>query len=279
MNKPQAGQAPALRTAHQSLLGWPGPAARRLWGAPAHGLLSELPNIWDPGWSITDTWVMPGRDPGNASLHGVSKTLGLSSAQGHFQEKEKHSLNDKLTWMHWEQAEGCWRICLPHKASSASTRSEGEKGKVGKGEERCQEDGERRHGPAGLAMINSQLNWVYVSLHYPSDRNDGLAHLPFVSGKFSLHPVYYELAGVCLIAFASATPLAEITARLLLQTRHCKAGGVRCAWLLQGSGEGGYEERHSATRGESPTASQASGNPKLSRSQPSDRAMPAPAIH
>lgn len=54
-----------------------------------------------------------------------------------------------------------------------------------------------------------------------SDRNDGLAHLPFISGKFSLHPVYYELAGICLIVFASATQLAEIKALLLLRTKHC----------------------------------------------------------
>lgn len=53
------------------------------------------------------------------------------------------------------------------------------------------------------------------------DENDGLAHLPFISGKVSLHPVYYELAGICLIVFASTTRLAEIKALLLLQTKHC----------------------------------------------------------
>ena len=67
-----------------------------------------------------------------------------------------------------------------------------------------------------------------------SDRNDGLAHLPFISGKFSLHPVYYELAGICLIVFASATQLAEIKALLLLQTKHCNSLQGRRTVLLPG---------------------------------------------
>lgn len=77
-----------------------------------------------------------------------------------------------------------------------------------------------------------------------SDRNDGLARLPFISGKFSLHPVYYELAGICLIVFASAATLAEIKARLLLHTEHCASrpgGGER--FYLAAPGQGGRVRR------------------------------------
>lgn len=67
--------------------------------------------------------------------------------------------------MYWEKGGRCWGIYLPGKTRDVSTRGEGKKGKARKGEERCQEDGEEGHGPAGLAMINSQLNWAYVSMY------------------------------------------------------------------------------------------------------------------
>lgn len=80
-----------------------------------------------------------------------------------------------------------------------------------------------------------------------SDRNDGLARLPFISGKFSLHPVYYELAGICLIVFASATQLAEIKALLLLQTKHCNSlQGRRTVLLPAAQGQRGGRVRRMA---------------------------------
>lgn len=177
--------------------------------------------------------------------------------------RAEHSLEDKLTMMCWEKGGGCWGIHLPHKARHTSTRSKGEKGKAGKGEERCQEDGE----PAWASRISNDKLTAKLGLcqHVlpKSDRNDGLAHLPFISGKFSLHPAYYELAGICLIVFASATQLAEIKALLLLQSQRCTLlqgrSRVLCTWLLRDSGEGGHEGWHSATQSKS---SQAPRNPK-----------------
>lgn len=161
-----------------------------------------------------------------------------------------------------EKGGGFWGIHLPHKARDISTRSKGEKGKAGKGEERCQEDGE----PAWTSRISNDKLTAKLGLcqHVlpKSDRNDGLAHLPFISGKFSLHPAYYELAGICLIVFASATQLAEIKALLLLQSKRCtslQGRRVLCSRLFKGSGEGGHEGRHSATRNK---PSQAPRNPK-----------------
>lgn len=85
-----------------------------------------------------------------------------------------------------------------------------------------------------------------------NDSNDGLAHLPFISGKFSLHPVYYELAGICLIVFASTTRLAEITALLLLQTQHCSPlQGSRT--LLPPGCPGGDQGWHPVTQSNSPS--------------------------
>lgn len=79
-----------------------------------------------------------------------------------------------------------------------------------------------------------------------SDSNDGLAHLPFISGKFSLHPVYYELAGICLIVFASTTRLAEIKALLLLPTKPCTP------LLEQDTAQGGDQGWPSVTQSNSP---------------------------
>lgn len=87
----------------------------------------------------------------------------------------------------------------------------GEKGKAEKGEERChEEDGKpeawtSRISNAKLAAKQGLCQHVLPE----SGRNDGLVRLPFLSGKFSLHPVCYELTGICLIAFTSATRLVD----------------------------------------------------------------------
>lgn len=91
----------------------------------------------------------------------------------------------------------------------------GEKGKAEEEEERCQEeDGKPEAGTSGISNEKLAAKLGLCQHVLPaSGRNDGLVHLPFVSGKFPLHPVCYELTGICLIAFA--TRLAEIRALLL----------------------------------------------------------------
>lgn len=76
-----------------------------------------------------------------------------------------------------------------------------------------------------------------------SDSNDGLAHLTFISGKFSLHPVYYELAGICLIVFASTTLLDWQRLRPCSSSKpstavHCKAAGHCFPQAAQGGDQG-----------------------------------------
>lgn len=152
-----------------------------------------------------------------------------------------------------------------------------EKCRAEKGEERCQEeDGKSEIGSSGISneKLTAKLGLCQHVLP-ASGRNDGLAHLPFGSGKFPLHPVCYELTGICLIAFA--TRLAEI--RALLHHPGAQHLAARLAGRLRGSAPA--HPRAPGREGWSRAALflQASRNTMPERSQALSQKIPAATSH
>lgn len=162
-------------------------------------------------------------------------------------------------------------------SKKAKEERPGEECRAEKGEERCQEeDGKPEAGSSGISNEKLAAKLGLCQHVLPaSGRTDGLVHLPFGSGKFPLHPVCYELTGICLIAFA--TQLAEI--RALLRRPGAQHLAARPAGRLRGSAPAHPRAPGREGWGRAALSSQASRNTMRERSQALSQKIPTATSH